>query len=496
MNNTYGEFEGTELDPSTDFDLDDFDDEQNDLITILSLSAVVAAIVGGILVLLGRRRKPTARERAEDMLSEARKRGGKGVKSVSKAVSNAGLGDLLQEAIGRAYDAAGNVEVGDVISEVGKKARKATKDVDLSSMLDDALDRARKAAGNIDLEDTARGAKKQVARVADAASHVRDGDVDTKGIEGVLDTLKQRLADAIDSVRGDIAPAAADRLKSDVFPAAQGVAESLTRRVREDVLPAAQDAVGKVRENVMPDAQERVGKLADEYEVAPRARKAADAAKQGAGSLADVMSGLAMTVMSKVVEEILPGAKKMGGTAFRTAREDVMPAAAQTAGDTVQRMREDVLPRVGVVAGQAPSVLSDALGVALNKVEEAMDKAQPVASDALEFSLHRAHDVASGVRGAGSGVGGALSTAGHGVTGAVGGAVGATAYVTKETTGILFWLSMLGGLLLLVFVPDRDKQREIWHNLFQFMGEIREMWDDLQGVEASEPDALDSGHSF
>ncbi len=485
MDNTYGEFEGTDLDPSTDLDFD-FEDEQGDLIPILSLSALVAAIVGGILVLLGRRRKPTPQERAEEILSEARKRGRKGVKTASKAVAGAGLADLLQGAIGKAYDAAGNIEVGDVISEVGKKARKTTRDVHLSSMLGDAIDLARKAASNVDVGDTAKGAKKQAERVADAVSSVRPGDLDTKGIEGVLDVLKHRLSDAIDSVRGDIAPSASDRLKSDILPAAQGVVEDLTRKVREDVVPTV---------------QERASKVASDAEVAPRARRAASAARGGAISLADVMRGVGMAVMGKVIEELVPGAKKMGGLAYRTTRDELVPLAAHTAGDAVHRVRGDVLPKVGDVAGQTPDLLSSVLRMALNKAEDSMGKAQPVASDAIEygkqraheaaeFGLHRAHDVAHGVRSAGKGAGGALSSGGRGVKGVVGGAVGATAYATKETTGILFWLSMLGGLILLAWVPDREKQREILNNVFQFLGELREMWDDLQGVEESEPDAL------
>ena len=61
--------------------------------------------------------------------------------------------------------------------------------------------------------------------------------------------------------------------------------------------------------------------------------------------------------------------------------------------------------------------------------------------------------------------------------------VDATTYVTKETTGILFWLAMLGALILLVFVPDRDKQKDMWNSVLQFTGEVREMWRDLQGVD-------------
>jgi hypothetical protein len=95
----------------------------------------------------------------------------------------------------------------------------------------------------------------------------------------------------------------------------------------------------------------------------------------------------------------------------------------------------------------------------------------------------RGKAAASAVRDSKDGVGGALSTAGHGVKGAVSATVDATTYVTKETTGILFWLAMLGALIMLVFVPDREKQKEMWNSVMQFTGEVREMWRDLQGVD-------------
>jgi hypothetical protein len=133
--------------------------------------------------------------------------------------------------------------------------------------------------------------------------------------------------------------------------------------------------------------------------------------------------------------------------------------------------------------------------MARDRVEDALDKAQPVAADALEygrhrasdaatFGRHRASDVASGARKAGSAGGGAVSAAGRGVSGAVGTAVGASVNFTKETTGLFFWLSTLGGLVLLVFVPEKERQAEIWNNTRQVLNEVREMWNDLQGSEA------------
>jgi len=55
--------------------------------------------------------------------------------------------------------------------------------------------------------------------------------------------------------------------------------------------------------------------------------------------------------------------------------------------------------------------------------------------------------------------------------------------VTGESSRILFWLSMLSGLILLIFVPDREKQKEIWNNVQQFMGELRGMWSDFSDDE-------------
>ena len=33
------------------------------------------------------------------------------------------------------------------------------------------------------------------------------------------------------------------------------------------------------------------------------------------------------------------------------------------------------------------------------------------------------------------------------------------------------WLTMLGGLVITVFVPDRDKQEELWNNVREFLGD-------------------------
>jgi len=506
MDETYGEFQGTELDPSLDFD---WDEEENDLVPILGLAAVVAAIVGGLLVLLGRRRQPTAAERAQDVLESATKEGRKGLKAATKAVEGAQLGDLLDEALARAGKVAKNGHLVDLLEEARKRAADIASQVDVgevtsgarkgalaaaavggagaASLLQDALERAKEASARIDVSDLGKQAGKARKRAIKAASEVQAPQIDTENAGKVLDDLKARLAEAIESVRNEMAPKAADVLKSEVLPAAQHRVEDVARRVREDVMPAAQDAVGRLREDVLPAAQERASHFADEYEVMPRARKAATATAAGAISLGGLLRTVGMAVLERVMQDVLPQASKMGKQAVTMAREDVIPAAAETAGEAAKKVRKDVLPRVGDAASHTPDMLADLLQMARERASEAIDKAQPVVAGAAGKGVHAAAGgvgvLASGLNRGGKGAGGAVTSARRGVTGAVGGAVDATTYVTRETTGILFWLSMLGGLILLVFMPEREKQEELWNNFRQFLGEVREMWRDLQGPE-------------
>jgi len=480
MDNTYGEFQGTELDPSLDFE---FDEDENDLVPILGLAAVVAAIIGGLLVLLGRRRKPTPAERAQDVLETAAKEGRKSLKAAAKAVDESKLGDLLDEAISRAGKVTKNGNLADLLDEARKKVADATERVDLAgavgevrkgaigagaaggaALLQDALHRAMDASGRVDLSKMSKQVRKAGKRAVKAAQQVETPQLDGAQAGKFLDDLRERLVDAVESVRSDVAPRAADVLKSEVIPAAQG-------------------AVERLREDVIPSAQERAVHLAEEYEVVPRARKAASATMEGAGSLGAVLRTVALAVLDRVVKDVLPQAEKMGKKAVTTAREDVLPVAAETASEAVHRVREDVLPKVGEAAAHTPDMLSDLLHMARERVSEAMEKAQPVVAGAAEKGAHGAGAVVAGIGKGGKGAGGAVSSARHGVTGAVGTAVDATKYATRETTGILFWLSMLGGVVLLVFMPEREKQEELWNNARQFLGEAREMWRDLQGPE-------------
>src|SRR5689334_16693929 len=100
MDTTYGEFQGTDLDPSADWDFDDdFEEEGNDLLPILGASALLAALVGGVLVVVGRRHNPTPEERIQDVVSQLEKGGKKSVKAVQNAVDDGKLADMLDNAL-------------------------------------------------------------------------------------------------------------------------------------------------------------------------------------------------------------------------------------------------------------------------------------------------------------------------------------------------------------------------------------------------------------
>ncbi len=511
MDTTSNEFEGTELDPTVDYDFEDFDDESNDLLPIIGASAAVAAVAGAVLLLAGRRHKDTPQERIQEILSQVEKSGKKGAKTISSAVDDAHLGDLLSEAIAKARQASGDA--------VG-----AVQDAKLADTLDEALTRTRRAITRLDVMDTVGGLSKDAQkglkrnmkkasrnldnlhlneavdtarkRAGDLAGNVRDIEIDRAGAISLLETLKEKLTQVVETVREDLAPKAID--------AAQGAYANVSDTVRKDVLPAAQDAVDRVRDDVLPAAGDRVSQFVDDNELDKKAEKAASAVKAGAGSLSDLFRGLSVAVLHKAMEEVLPEAKKAGKRAATTARKEVIPAAAQGIGQAAHKVQDDVLPKVGELASQAPDVVGEMLKMARGRVEELLHAAEPVASDALDaakngmgsaadragdaavYAKHRAEDLAGGLRQGKGNVTGAVSGVGSGVKGAVGGAVDATAHATREMTGILFWLSMLGGLILLVFIPNREKQQELWNGTTQFLSELREMWRDLHGTDLEE----------
>jgi hypothetical protein len=466
MTENYTEFEGTEFDPTADMD---FEEDQSDLVAILGLSAIVAAIVGAVLVLIGRRRTPTRAERAQQALEEAVKAGRKQARTMGKAVREAKLGDMLEQAIDRAREATARVDVGEVVSEAQKRARKIAADGALADILEDALHRVKEATERVDVGEAAKQARRRAERVA---ATVQKAEVDTKGLERFASLFAEKLAEALESVREDIAPKAVEPLKSRIIPAAQEAVQAAARAMREEVVPTAQEAAERMREEVIPAAQERAAKLAEQYEVGPRTRKAAETAVGGAVSLGALLKSVGVAVAQRLVENVLPELKKTGAKVATTAREEVIPAAADTAGEAAKRVRKDVLPKVTGAAARTPEVLSDTLQEALDRVERAFERAQPMVEKVEKVGKKKA-----------GAVGGRIEGARRGVTGTVGSAVDATTYVTRETTGILLWLSVLGSIILLVFVPDKERQKEILNNILQFFSELREMWRDLQGID-------------
>jgi hypothetical protein len=308
MDSNYGEFQGTEMDPGADYqsdfaEIDEFDDfdweDENDLVPILAASAALAAVVGGALVLLGRRRKPTTEERIADIVETLEKRGKKGVEmlekrgkkgvemlekrgkkgveAVTEAVSSAHLADRLEEAIKKAGDLAGSA--GDVVS-----------DGSMRSMLEDAVERTRKAASRLDLADTAGDVTKQVRKevrkgLKKAGKAARNVDIDRKSTEQFLESLQKRVATAIEAVREDYAPKAAQAIRSDVMPAVEHAAGTVRDTVSEQVMPAAQDVLERVQKDVLPAVEKRASRLDDQFHISDRARTAARMAQERGGSL-------------------------------------------------------------------------------------------------------------------------------------------------------------------------------------------------------------------
>src|SRR6476661_3575956 len=192
MDDTYGEFQGTELDPSLDFDFED--DEENDLLPILGLAAFFAAVVGGVLVLVGRRHQPTAAERVQEALGSAGDDGKKALKAASKAVESSQLGDLLDEALNRVHELSSNGDAHKLLRSAQKRAGDITSSGTVQDVLDEARSRAKqaqkrakKAAKNIDLGDAGQSAQK---RAADLVASVGLADLLAEAISRAGDAAK------------------------------------------------------------------------------------------------------------------------------------------------------------------------------------------------------------------------------------------------------------------------------------------------------------------
>jgi hypothetical protein len=134
-------------------------------------------------------------------------------------------------------------------------------------------------------------------------------------------------------------------------------------------------------------------------------------------------------------------------------------------------------------------------------VREALDTTRPAVSEAAQQAADAAQAAADRARAvldeSGARLGHAADDARDNVTGGVLSVrrrantvvretKKTTGYLTKESSGLLFWLAMLGGLILFVFVPDKDRQGELWHTVRQLLGELQQMWGDFQGDDLAD----------
>ena len=207
------------------------------------------------------------------------------------AVQDAKLADTLDEALTRTRRAITRLDVMDAVGGLSKDAQKGLKrnmkkashnldNLHLDDAVGDAVKKARRAASNIDLNDAVGAARK---RAGDLAGNARDINLNRDDAISLLETLKEKLTQVVETVREDLAPKAID--------AAQGAYANVSETVRKDVLPVAQDAVDRVRGDVLPAASDRVSQFVDDNELDKKAGKAASAVKSGAGSLSDLVPG-------------------------------------------------------------------------------------------------------------------------------------------------------------------------------------------------------------
>ncbi|HUS14683.1 MAG TPA: hypothetical protein VM536_06650, partial [Chloroflexia bacterium] len=504
---------GAELD--FDFDDEDFDDENNDLMRILGIAGGVAALVGGLMLLMGRKQETPA----EKVMSEVRSTG----KDLRRRASQVDIAELLSEArdqanrrlrdadlrdltrdvrkggrelartarhTGRdlaqyAERSAGKVDLEAFIGEIGdrlatleregrrgarraqKEGRKALKNVDLSSLpddvssqLSDVWDGVSKRAKDIGWEDAVAEAGKDIRRIS---RQVRKsgGNLDLGSLTDLLDGLRGQISKASEDVQ--------DSLEGDVLPEAR-------KRAR---------AAGEALSAAAGEARKRGGKLADDYapEIKKRAGKTAEGAKGLSDQLGGVLQAVGLELMHRMLNDLLPGAKKGGQQVADTVQNDTLPWLRHRAGEVRDRVRDDVAPRVRDVASEVPGLVRDAVDTAGPVVGDTLSSAAGAVGDAVARVRPKVGDAVEGgrdaVRSGSSGVSGAISNVGRKAGDAAGAAVDTTKYVTGETSRIVFWLSMLSGMILMVFVPDADKQKEIWNNMQEFFGELRGMWGDI-----------------
>ncbi len=474
-------YTGTELDPAldVDFDLDDFEDEQNDTMRIVGLAVGGVAALGVVLWLLNRRNRPKPGlagvvESVSDNLQSTGK-------DVRKAIENSDLS---------------KIDVNDLIDELRHRAGDLHIDREVEDALKSARRRARHAADNVDTGDLKRRARR-VGKEARA----RIDDVDPQDMQNQFEQFTSRVVDAINNLRSDSAPSLSDRASD---------AASLV----DDNLPKARDAARAAGENLrdlIGQGRDRGSQLIDDHgpAVQKAAKKGAEQAGEGAGKLADILKVVAMEVLDRVLSDVLPAAKKGSENVADRVKDDTLPFMRHRAADVADQVRGRTFPFVRNRATDVAGVVRDDLAPRVRKmadeapdrVREAVDTARPVVSDAAQQAGDAAQQAADRARSVLDESGARLGQAADDMRDGVGSGVVSvrrrantvvretkktTGYLTKESSGLLFWLAMLGGLILFVFVPDKDRQGEMWSSIRQLLGELQQMWGDFQSNDLAE----------
>ena len=462
-------YTGTELDPAldVDFDFDDWEDEDNDTMRMVMMGAGVAAALGVFALLLKRRKRPkTGLAGVAEQVTEQ-------VETVAKDV---------QEAVEK-IDLT-KVDVGELLKELQKRTGDMHLDREVKEGIAQARKRARAALDDVDTRDLGRRARRVGREVRG-----RVEDIDTGDAQKTMEQFTSRVVEAIEGLRGDLAPAVQHRANA----AADVVDENLPK-AREAARAAAEnlsDLFGRGREQGARLLEER----------GPAVQKAAGEAGAQANKLADLLKVVALEAVTFFLKEILPNARKRGGEVADRVKDDTLPFVRHRAADVAGRVREDTLPfaqhraadifdlvreelmpRMRRAARNAPDRARDVADTVGPVVGDAAANAADVARVAVDTGRERVEDVAGSVR---NGVEGSITTVSRRANTVVRETKKTTGYVTKESSGLLFWLAALGALILLVFIPDKERQAEIWRSVRQVAGELQQMWSDFQGTEFS-----------
>ena len=263
MDQSYNDqYAGSEPDPAVDLDFDlddeDFDDENGDLMRVIGMAGGAAALIGGLIILMGRKKETPA----EKVMAEARSV----TKDVRKAVQKADLPSLLSDARdaanarlrdanlqdlarsardtgGAAVAAVGagaaSVDLEKAIGAIGdrlgaietsgrrgarrarKEGRRALQNIDLgsvpddvSSQLSDLLEQVGKRAESVGWADAIGEAGKEVRKLNRKLR--KSSGVDLSGLADLLDTVRSQVGDAGKRVQEDVLPAVQGTLADDV----------------------------------------------------------------------------------------------------------------------------------------------------------------------------------------------------------------------------------------------------------------------------------------